>query len=137
MFKGLGNLGSILKQAQQIPGQIGRISEEMKSRRVVGSAGGGMVEIEVNGLMEVLRCHVDPQLVAQNDPEMLEDLIISAVNQAITKGKEMHAEMMHGLTGGMSLPGLDELMAKFIGTESGEPVPEVSKELEDPEEPKK
>lgn len=117
MFKGLGNLGSLIKQAQQIGGQMGQMTEEMKKRRVVGSAGGGMVEIEVNGLMEVLRCHIDPQLVTQNDLEMLEDLIVSAVNQAIAKGKQMHMDAVRDLTGGLSVPGLTDALARFTGTE--------------------
>jgi DNA-binding YbaB/EbfC family protein len=117
MFKGLGNLGALIKQAQEIGGQMGQMSEEMKKRRVVGSAGGGMVEIEVNGLMEVLRCHIDPQLVAQNDAEMLEDLVAAAVNQAIAKGKQMHADAVRDLTGGLPLPGLNEALAKLTGTE--------------------
>ena len=87
MFKGLANIGALLKQAQQLGGQMGQLTEEMRRRRVTGSAGGGMVEIEVNGLMEVLRCHIDPQLVAQNDRELLEDLVMAAVNQAISQGE--------------------------------------------------
>jgi nucleoid-associated protein EbfC len=116
MFKGLSNLGSLLKQAQQLGSQMGQISEEMKKRRVVGTAGGGMVEIEVNGLMEVLRCHVDRQLAAQNDVEMLEDLIVAAVNQAIDKGKRMHADMVRDFTGGLPLPGITEALERFTGT---------------------
>jgi nucleoid-associated protein EbfC len=115
MFKGLSNLGSLLKQAQQIGGHMEQITEEMKKRRVVGAAGGGMVEIEVNGLMEVLRCHVDSQLAAQNDVEMLEDLIVAAVNQAIAKGKQMHADMVRDFTGGLPLPGLSEALERFTG----------------------
>jgi nucleoid-associated protein EbfC len=117
MFKGLSNLGSLIQHAQQLGGQMGHLSEEMKKRRVVGSAGGGMVELEVNGLMEVLRCHIDPQLIAQNDPEMLEDLVVSAVNQAIKKGKQMHADAVRDLTGGLQLPGLNEALAKLTGSE--------------------
>ena len=119
MFKGLlANLGALLKQAQQIGGQMGQLTEEMKKRRVTGTAGGGMVEIEVNGLMEVLRCRIDPQLFAQNDRELLEDLVVAAVNQAIAKGKQMHADAMRDLTGGLPLPGgLHEALAKFTGTE--------------------
>jgi DNA-binding YbaB/EbfC family protein len=117
MFKGLSNLATLLKQAQNIGGQMGQLTEMMKNRRVVGSAGGGMVEIEVNGLMEVLRCRIDPQLFAGGDREMLEDLVQAAVNQAITKGKQMHAEAMRELTGGLSLPGLQEALEKFTGTE--------------------
>jgi hypothetical protein len=116
MFKGLSNLGAILKQAQHIGGQMGKLTEELKNRRVVGSSGGGMVEIEVNGLMEVLRCKIDPALLSQGDREFLEDLVVAAVNQAIMKGKQMHADAMRDLTGGVSLPGLDAAMEKFMGT---------------------
>jgi nucleoid-associated protein EbfC len=118
VFKGLANLGSLLKQAQQIGGQMGQITEEMRKMRATGSAGGGMVEIEVNGLMEVLRCHIDPQLFAQNDRELLEDLVVAAINQATSKGKQMHADKVRELTGGLPLPGVfQEALAKFSGTE--------------------
>jgi nucleoid-associated protein EbfC len=118
VFKGLGNLGALIKQAQQIGGQMGQVTEEMRKRRVTGAAGGGMVEIEVNGLMEVLRCHIEPQLIAQNDPELLEDLVTTAANQALSKGKQMHADTLRDLTGGLPLPGaLHEALAKFTGAE--------------------
>jgi nucleoid-associated protein EbfC len=116
VLKGLGNIGALIKQAQQLGGQMGQITEEMRKRRVTGAAGGGMVEIEVNGLMEVLRCRIDPQLVIQNDREMLEDLVVAAVNQAIAKGKQMHADSLRDLTGGLPLPGIiNEALAKFTG----------------------
>ena len=115
MFKGLANLGTLLKQAQQIGGQMGQLTEEMRKRRVIGTAGGGMVEIEINGLIEVFRCSIDPQLVAQNDRELLEDLVVAAVNQAVAKGKQLHADTVRGMTGGLSLPGLDEALAKLTG----------------------
>ena len=118
MFEGLTNIGSLLKQAQQIGGQMGQITEEMRKLRVTGTAGGGMVEIEVNGLMEVLRCRIDPQLITQNDRELLEDLVVAAVNQAISKGKQMHADKVRDLTGGLPLPGgFREALAQFSGTE--------------------
>ena len=121
MFKGISNLAALLKQASQISSHMGQITEAMKNHRVVGSSGGGMVEIEVNGLMEVLRCHIDPQLMAQGDRELLEDLVTAAVNQAIAKGKQMHAETMKELTGGIPLPSsLQEALEKFTGTEGDE-----------------
>jgi hypothetical protein len=80
-----------------------------------------MVEVEVNGLMEVLRCRIDPQLSAQNDRELLEDLVVGAANQAIAKGKQMHADTLRDLTGGLPLPGgFQEALAKFAGIEPGE-----------------
>ena len=121
MFDGLKNIGAILKQAQQLGGQMGQITEEMRKQRVTGSAGGGMVEIEINGLMEVLRCRIDPQLITQNDPELLEDLITAAINQALAKGKQMHADSVRDLTGGLTLPGgFQEVLAKLSGAEAEE-----------------
>ncbi|MEN6457736.1 MAG: YbaB/EbfC family nucleoid-associated protein [Thermoguttaceae bacterium] len=118
MFKGIANFGALLKQAQQLGGQMGQITEEMRKQRVTGTAGGGMVEIEVNGLMEVLRCRIDPQLSADNDRELIEDLVVAAVNQAITKGKQLHAETLRDLTGGLPLPGaFQDALAKFAGGE--------------------
>ena len=92
MFKGLSNLGNLLKQAQQFGGQMEKLTEEMKTRRATGTAGGGMVEVEINGLLEVLRCRVDPQLFAQGDRELVEDLVVAAVNQAVAKAKQLHAD---------------------------------------------
>jgi nucleoid-associated protein EbfC len=117
VFQGLANIGALLKQAQQLGGQMGQLTEEMRKRRATGSAGGGMVEIELNGLMEVLGCRIDPQLLVQGDRELLEDLIVAAVNQAVAKGKQMHAEAVMNLTGGLPLPGaFQDALAKFTGT---------------------
>ena len=110
------------------------ITEAMKNHRVVGSSGGGMVEIEINGLMEVLRCRIDPQLITQNDRELLEDLVVAAINQAISKGKQMHADAVRDLTGGLPLPGaFHEALAKFTGAE-GEGSREREEGAEDEEE---
>jgi DNA-binding YbaB/EbfC family protein len=116
MFKGISNIGSLLKHAQEIGGQMNKLPDELRTRRVVGSAGGGMVEIEANGVLEILRCKIDPSVLTGGDGEFLEDLIVAAVNQAISKGKQMHAEAVRDLTGGISLPGMNEAMEKFMGT---------------------
>lgn len=121
MFKGLASIGSLLKNAQQLSGQIEHLSDEMKTRRATGTAGGGMVEVEINGVLEVLRCRIDQQLMAQGDRELIEDLIVAAVNQAVAKGKQLHAEALKELTGGLQLPGLQEALAKFTGTEPSAP----------------
>ncbi len=128
MLKGLSNIGALMKQAQQIGGQIQGLSEELKQRRATGSAGGGMVEIEINGVLEVLRCKIEPELFAQGDREMIEDLIASAMNQAVAKGKQLHGEAMKELTGGLELPGLQDALSKLTGsnpidTESTDPEP--------------
>jgi hypothetical protein len=121
MFKGLANLGTLLKQAQHIGGRLQELNEELKKRRATGTAGGGMVEIELNGLVEVLRCHIDQQLFSQGDRELLEDLITAAVNQAIAKAKQLHAEAVKELTGGLELPAVQEAIARFTGTEQSGP----------------
>ena len=115
MFGALGNLGALLKQAKQIEGRLAGVGEELRSQRATGVAGGGLVEIEVNGLEEVLRCRIDPGLFAQGDRELLEDLVCAATNQAIAKAKELHAAAMKNLAGGVNLPGLDEALAKLAG----------------------
>jgi len=115
VFKGLSNLGALLKQAQAISSRMAGINDELRAHRATGSAGGGMVEVEINGLMEVLRCRIDPSLVAQGDCELLEDLLTTAFNQAIAKARELHAEALKAATGGLEVPGLDEAMQKILG----------------------
>lgn len=115
MFKGIGNLASLMKQAQQIGGRMQGLNEELRNRRATGTAGAGMVEIEVNGLGELLKCKLDESLIERQDRELTEDLVVAAANQALQKAKELHAEAMRSLAGGMELPGLDEALAKFTG----------------------
>ncbi len=124
MFKGLSNLGALIKQAQQIGGQMQNLGEQLKGRRAQGSAGGGMVEIEVNGLMEVLSCRIDQELIAQGDRELIEDLVAAAMNQAVVKGKQLHADAVKELTGGLELPGVQEALAKFTNPEQPPEQPE-------------
>lgn len=121
MFKGLGDFASMLKNAQQIGGRLKEMGEELKNLRAVGSAGGGMVELDVNGVGEVLACRIDPKLVEQRDGELLEDLVAAAVNDANQKAKQLQADAMKSATGGMELPGLEEALAKLTG---GTPPPE-------------
>lgn len=132
MFKGIGGLGSLLKQASQISSKMEGLNEELRTRHATGSAGGGMVEVEVNGLVEVLRCRIDPALLAQGDAEMLEDLLVGAMNQAVLKAKQIHAESLKSMTGGMQLPGLDDAMGRFFG---GSPEPETATDDETPSDP--
>lgn len=121
MFGDLGGIGALLKKAQEMGGKMNAMAGELRSRRTTGSAGGGMVEIEVNGLVEVLRCHIDPQLFAQGDRELLEDMVMAAANQAISKAKQLHAESLKSLTGGLPIPGLEQAMAKFFPGDATEP----------------
>jgi len=121
MFQGLGNLGSIWKQASEFSGQLEKLGAELKNRRTTGTSGGGMVEIEINGVLEVLHCKIDPQLVSQGDHELLEDLLMAAMNQAVSKGKQLHADALKEITGGLNLPGMREALEKIIGTGPKQP----------------
>ena len=110
MFKGLTNLASLVKQAQQMGSRIQAVNDELRTQRVTGRAAGGMVEAEVDGLGQVLKVTIDPALIEKKDREMIEDLLPAAVNDAISKSKELHAEALRGLTGGIDLPGLKEAL---------------------------
>lgn len=123
MFKSLSNLASMLKQAQQMSGKMQEINERLKSERATASTGAGLVEVEVNGLGEVLRVKIDPALVARGEREMIEDLLPGAVNQAVTKARKLHMEAMKSLTEGFNLPGLDQAIdsLNIPPDESGSP----------------
>jgi DNA-binding YbaB/EbfC family protein len=96
-------------------GKVQEINDQLKAARVTGAAGGGMVEIEANGLGEVLRAKIDPSLLASGDTEMLEDLLPAAINQAQTKAKELHRDAMQSMTQGLNLPGLNEALDQLSG----------------------
>jgi hypothetical protein len=103
MTKGFGN---ILKQAQQMHSKITQLQEEMAGKTVEASAGGGMVQIVMNGKQEVLSIRIDPEVINKEDVEMLQDLVTAAMNEAIRKSQEMMTEEMKKITGGLAIPGL-------------------------------
>jgi DNA-binding YbaB/EbfC family protein len=121
LFQGIANLGSMIKQAQQMGARMQEINERLKGIRVTGTSGGGMVQAEVNGLGEVLRVTLDPALVSRGDRELIEDLVPAAVNQATAKARQQHAEMMREMAGGMNLPGLGEALKSITTPPSPEP----------------
>lgn len=123
MLKGLGNLaniGSMMKQAQQMGSKMQEIQEKLKSQRTTGGAGGGLVEVEVNGAGEALAVRIDASLFEKGDREMVEDLMAAAINAAQAKAKQMHADAMREVTAGMNLPGLDEALGEITGTSEQE-----------------
>lgn len=116
MLKGLGNLaniGSLMKQAQEMGGRMQALQDELRTKRATGSAGGGLIEVDVNGLSEVLAVRIDPTLVDKQDREMIEDLLPAAFNAAQGKARQMHAEAMQAIAGGMSIPGLQEALSQL------------------------
>ena len=101
-----GGMGNLMKQAQQMQQKMMKLQEEIAQKTLDASVGGGMVTVTVNGKSEVLRIKIEPQVVDPNDVEMLEDLIVAGVNEAVRKAQEMMAEEMSKLTGGLKIPGL-------------------------------
>jgi len=99
------NIMSMMKQAQKLQAKMGELQAEMGNRTVSAQAGGGMVEAVVNGRQELLSLRIDKEVVGE-DVEMLQDLILAAVNEALNRSREMMAQEMSKLTGGMQIPGL-------------------------------
>lgn len=114
MFQGIANFAMLLRQAQQMGTKMQALSEQLKLQRATGTAAGGMVQVEVNGLGEVLRLTIDPALT---DREMIEDLVPAATNQALAKAKQLHVEAMQTLTADLDIPGLNEGLAQMTGGE--------------------
>jgi DNA-binding YbaB/EbfC family protein len=113
MFKGLTNFAAILKEAQQIQGRAEEMQAKLGQLRVQGSAGGGMVVVEASGLQRILSIKIEPSLLDGSDSEMLEDLLVSATNQALEKGAQAAADEMAKMTSNLQLPGLNDMMAKL------------------------
>jgi len=101
-----GGMGNLMKQAQQMQQKMMKMQEEMAAKTVDASVGGGMVTVTANGRAEVLSVKIDPQAVDPDDVEMLEDLVLAGVNEALRKAQDMMASEMSKLTGGMKIPGL-------------------------------
>ncbi|HDZ23367.1 MAG TPA: YbaB/EbfC family nucleoid-associated protein [Desulfobacteraceae bacterium] len=109
-MKGMPNMGQIMKQAQQFQAKVAKLQEDLGDRTVEASAGGGMVTVVANGRQEIVSISIDPEVIDPEDREMLQDLVIAAVNDGLAKAKEMVNEEMGKLTKGMNLPNLPGLM---------------------------
>jgi hypothetical protein len=101
-----GNMGNLMKQAQAMQEQMAKIQEQAAAKRVTGTAGGGMVTVTANGGMEIVSVSVDPEVAKTGDVEMLQDLIMAAANDALRKARELMAEEMKAVTGGLRIPGM-------------------------------
>ena len=100
------NFGSIMKQAQKMQAQIAKVQEELAQKTVEASAGGGMITVVVNGKQDILSIKIEPEVIDAKDVEMLQDLVVAAVNEALKKSQEMVSEEMRKITGGLQIPGL-------------------------------
>jgi DNA-binding YbaB/EbfC family protein len=100
------NFGNIMKQAKKIQEKIASMQAELETRTVEATAGGGMVTVVVNGKFEILSMKIEREVINPEDADMLQDLIMAAVNEGIRKAQEMASAEMSKITGGFNIPGL-------------------------------
>ena len=100
------NMNEMLRQVQQMQSEVMKAQKELESEVVEATAGGGMVTVKVTGALEVREIKIDPEAIDPEDPELLADMVLAAVNEAIRQAQEMAAAKMGGLTGGLDLGGL-------------------------------
>ena len=102
-MKGMGNM---MKQAQQLQSKMMKLQEELADKTVESSSGGGMVKVTANGRQQILSIQIEKEVVDPEDVEMLQDLVLAAINDALAKAQEMVSSEMGKLTGGLNIPGL-------------------------------
>ena len=102
-------MGNLLKQAQQFQTKMAKLQEELGDKTVEASSGGGMVTVVVNGRQELVSIDMDPEVINPDDQEMLQDLILAAINDGMAKARNMVNEEMKKLTGGLNLPNIPGL----------------------------
>ncbi|WP_195419001.1 YbaB/EbfC family nucleoid-associated protein [Paraclostridium bifermentans] len=101
-----GNMNQLLKQAQKMQTDMQKMQEDLETKEIETSVGGGAVTVKVNGKKEVVDIKIKPEVVDPDDIEMLQDLVLSAVNEALRSVDDMQSSQMNKLTGGMNIPGL-------------------------------
>jgi DNA-binding YbaB/EbfC family protein len=99
-------MGQMMKQAQKLQSQMMKLQEELAEKTVESSSGGGMVTVVANGRQQIVSIQIENEVVDPEDVEMLQDLVLAAVNDALAKAQEMVSSEMGKLTGGLNIPGL-------------------------------
>jgi nucleoid-associated protein EbfC len=102
-MKGMGNM---MKQAQQLQSKMMKLQEELADKTVESSSGGGMVKVTANGRQQIVSIQIEKEVVDPDDVDMLQDLVLAAINDALAKAQEMVSSEMGKLTGGLNIPGL-------------------------------
>ncbi len=103
------DLNNIMQQAQQMQAKMAEIQEQLANKTITGSAGGGMVNVTVNGRGDILSIAIEDALLSVEEKEMLQDLIVAATNDGLRKAKELGKQEMQQLTGGLNIPGLSNI----------------------------
>ncbi len=103
---GQPNMQAMMKQVQKMQADMAAAQEQLKNEEVTASAGGGMVTVRITGDLTIKEITIDPEAIDPEDPELLQDMVLAATNQAIDNAQELAASKMGGVTGGMDLGGL-------------------------------
>jgi nucleoid-associated protein EbfC len=103
------NIGQIAKMAQQMQNQMAQVQAELRDTTLEATAGGGAVRVVITGAQEIRSIEIDPSAVDAEEVEMLQDLVVAAVNDAIARSKELERERMSSVAGGLGLPGMPDL----------------------------
>ncbi|MBR1968846.1 MAG: YbaB/EbfC family nucleoid-associated protein [Clostridia bacterium] len=103
---GMGNMNNMIKQAQKMQEEMLKAQESLSEQVIEATVGGGAVSVKVNGKKELIELKISPDAVDPDDVEMLEDMVMSAVNEAMRKADEAAAGSLRSITGGMNIPGL-------------------------------
>lgn len=101
-----GGMNNLVRQAQQMQSKINKVQEEIGEKTIEASTGGGVVTAKVNGKQELLEVNIDPEVLDPEDVEMLEEMVVGAVNQAMETAGEMMNSEIEKITGGLNIPGL-------------------------------
>jgi DNA-binding YbaB/EbfC family protein len=97
---------NLMRQAQELQARLAKVQQELAEAEIEASAGGGAVTVTVNGQQQILSVKISPEVINPDDVEMLDDLVLAAVNEALAKAQEMATKRMGKLTGGLNIPGL-------------------------------
>lgn len=103
---GMGNMGAMMKQAQKMQAELAKAQDEIKDMEYEATAGGGMVKVVATGDMAIKSIVIDPEAVDPEDVEMLQDMVLAAVNDALEQAEQMASKQMSAVTGGLNIPGL-------------------------------
>jgi DNA-binding YbaB/EbfC family protein len=109
-MKGIPNMGNLMKQAQQFQNRMAKLQQELEKKTIEATSGGGMVTVVVNGQQELISIKIDPEVVDPEDIDMLQDLVLAAVNDGMARAKKMVNDEMGKLTGGLNLPNIPGLV---------------------------
>ncbi len=106
MAGSLGDLGGLLRQAQKMQRQMSELQEDLAQRKFEASSGGGAVKVTVSGARQLLELKINPEVVDPEETELLEDLVMTAVSDALKQAEEVSSKEMQALSGGMGMPGM-------------------------------